>query len=179
MTAKAGTEPAGFFTLGYISKTKGLKGAVHLKIEAGQPAEYEQTESVFLEIRGTPVPFFVLSFRLQPDLKTAVLLLEDVDTVEKARELAGKRVLLPVSVRKNPEPEPFEEFLGYRVIDRTAGELGQVTRIEQYPGHTVAVLGEGTGAIMIPLHEGLIERIDKQKQELFVNLPEGLVEIYR
>src|SRR5690606_12096015 len=105
VTAKAGTEPTGFFTLGYISKTKGLKGAVHLKIEAGQSAEYEQTESVFLEIKGTPVPFFVLSFRPQPDRKTAVLLLEDVATVEKARELTGKKVLLPASARKAPEPE--------------------------------------------------------------------------
>lgn len=166
------------FTFGYISKAKGLKGEVQLKSEVGNTEEYQQTESVFLEIKGMPIPFFVLSFRLQPGKKTAVLLLEDVDSVEKARELTGTRVLLPVSARKKSSPSPFAELEGYQVTDRFHGPLGPIRKIEQYPGHSVAVLNYRDREVMIPLNEAFIEKTDKQNGILFVTLPEGLLEIY-
>lgn len=169
---------AGYFTIGYVSKTKGLKGELFLKLEADHSEEYQQTESVFLEIRGKPVPFFVLSYRLQPDKKTAVLLLEDINTVEKARELTGLPVLLPLSEKVQSPSAPFAELQGFQVIDRTVGPLGPIREIAQYPGHAVAVLTYRDREVMIPLNEALIEKTDKQKNELFVNLPEGLLEIY-
>ncbi|HYH55130.1 MAG TPA: ribosome maturation factor RimM [Anseongella sp.] len=169
---------SGFFVLGYISKTKGLKGEVQLKAEAELPEEYQQTESVFLELKGRPVPFFVLSFRLQPGKKTAILLLEDVDSVEAARELTGTKVLLPLSAEKEGKSAPFAELEGYQVIDRSSGPLGNIRKIEQYPGNSVAVLTYRDNEVMFPLNEALIERIDKQNSILFVNLPEGLLEIY-
>lgn len=170
--------PAGYFQLGYISKTKGLNGELLLK-PAGEHLEaYEQTESVFLEIKGKPVPFFVLLFRLQPGKKTAVLRLEDVDTVEKARELAGATVLLPVSEKISTGSLPFSGLEGFQVDDRSYGPLGQIREIVQYPGHTVAVVPHLDREVMIPLNEALIEKIDKQNGKLFVNLPEGLLEIY-
>lgn len=169
---------ARFFTVGYISKTKGLKGELLLKVETGQAQEYQQTESVFLEIRGKPVPFFVLSYRPQPGKKTAVLLLEDVDSVEKARELTGVPVLLPLSEKTESEAPPFAELAGYQTTDKNLGTLGPIREIVQYPGHSVAVLTYRGREIMFPLNADLIERIDKQNRELFVNLPEGLLEIY-
>lgn len=169
---------ARFFTVGYLSKTKGLKGELLLKIEAGHALEYQGTESVFLEIKGKPVPFFVLSYHPQPGKKTAVLLLEDIDSVEKARELTGTTVLLPLSEKPESEAPPFAELEGYQVIDRALGPLGTIREITQYPGHSVAVLTFREREVMLPLNEDLIEKIDKQNRELFVNLPEGLLEIY-
>lgn len=169
---------AGFFTIGYVSKTKGLKGELLLKLEADHSEEYQQTESVFLEIKGKPVPFFVLSYRVQPGGKTAVLLLEDVDTVEKARELIGVPVLLPLSEKVQTETLPFAELEGFKVSDQAAGPLGTIREIVHYPGHSVAVLTYREREVMIPLNEALIGKVDKQKKELFVNLPEGLLEIY-
>lgn len=169
---------AGFFIVGYISNTKGLKGELLLKTEADHPEKYQQTESVFLEIKGKPVPFFVLSFRMQPGKKTAVLKLEDVDSVDQGRELTGVRVLLPLSAKIESEPPPFAELKGYQVIDKTVGPLGPVSEIVQYPGHSVATLTYREREIMLPLNQALIEKIDKQKKELFVILPEGLLEIY-
>lgn len=169
---------AGYFPLGYISKTKGLKGELLLKSELAQLEAYQETESVFLEIKGKPVPFFVLSFRPQPGKKTASLLLEEVDTVEKARELTGTTVLLPVSAQVPAEAPPFSDLKDYQVIDRIHGSLGPIHEIIQYPGHTVAVLPYQGRDILVPMNEALIERIDKQKRQLFVTLPEGLLEIY-
>lgn len=169
---------AGFFIVGYVSKTKGLKGELLLKIEAEHPEKYQQTESVFLEIKGKPVPFFVLSFRPQPGKKTAVVMLEDVDSVEKAQELTGVPVLLPLSEKIESKSPPFADLKGYQVTDSAIGSLGPIREIVQYPGHSVAVLTFREREVMFPLNEALIEKIDKQKSELFVNLPEGLLEIY-
>ncbi|HEY9560919.1 MAG TPA: ribosome maturation factor RimM [Anseongella sp.] len=170
--------PAGFFVVGYLGKPKGLKGELLLKTEAGKPEEYQKTESVFLLIKGKPVPFLVLSFRPQPGKKTAVLFLEDVDSVEKARELSGTPVLLLVTEKPEDNELPYAGLQGYQVTDRVLGLLGNIESVVQYPGHTVAQLHYRNREVMFPLTPDLIEKVDKQKQELFVDLPEGLLEIY-
>src|SRR5690606_4451345 len=136
------------------------KGELLLKIAAGKPEEYQQTESVFLLIKGKPVPFLILSFRVQPGKKSAVLLLEDIDDVEKARELRGTQVLLPVADQPEDDALPFAGLQGYEVTDSAAGLLGKIGSIVQYPGHTVAVLSYNGREIMFPLNPDLIEKVD-------------------
>ena len=46
------------YYLGKIVKKYGLKGELLAKIDTDEPENYENMESVFLEIRGKLIPFF-------------------------------------------------------------------------------------------------------------------------
>ena len=52
------------FYIGYITKTKGLKGEVQIFFEFDEPADL-LLDSVFAEINGKLVPYFVSSYKLQ------------------------------------------------------------------------------------------------------------------
>lgn len=169
----------GYFPIGYISKTKGLKGEVHLKYSVENAAKYLDTESVFLEIDRKPVPFFVLSLRVQPGKNTGSLLLEDVDSVEEARKLLGKQVYLPDAARiKEDEVSSYTSLEGFRVNDHRLGPLGFIEKVHTYPQGQVAAIRYKNKEVLFPLNEDFILKTDKQNRRLFVDLPEGLIEIY-
>ena len=52
------------FYIGYITKTKGLKGEVQIFFEYEEPEDLD-LKTVFLEISGKLVPYFVSSYKLK------------------------------------------------------------------------------------------------------------------
>jgi len=76
------------FRVGTILKPKGLKGELHLYVDFDGLQDIKFT-SIFIEIAGKLVPYFVSSIKyLQKN--AAYLILEDVDTIEKASLLVKK-----------------------------------------------------------------------------------------
>jgi len=166
------------FYIGYITKTKGLKGEVQAYFEFD---EFEDLDlnSLFLEINNKLVPFFTSSYKLQAN-KTGYFYFEDIDTIEKAAKLVRKKIYLPNS--KKPERDEDEFFYtdlkGFIVQDVKHGELGEIVEIHEYPQQYVAVVPYNFSEIMFPLNDEIILEIDEENAILKVALPEGLVEIY-
>jgi 16S rRNA processing protein RimM len=64
------------------------------------------------------------------------------------------------------------------VIDEVLGELGQVKVI--YDMETQDLIGmEYKGKeVLIPIKDGIIQKVDKAEKKVFCHLPEGLIDIY-
>lgn len=166
------------FYIGYITKTKGLKGEVQLFFEYSDPQDLV-LDTLFLEINGKLIPYFVQQLKLQPN-KTANIYLEDVDVVEKAEKLVRKKVYLPKSTKPEREPGEFliTDLKGFLVIDETHGELGEIVEIHEYPQQFVAVVPHQFREILIPLNDDFIKEIEQENGILQVKLPEGLIDLY-
>ena len=167
------------FYIGYITKTKGLKGEVQIYFEYDEPADLP-LDSVFAEINGKLVPFFIASYKLQNN-QTGNFYFDDIDTIEKAETLIRKKLYLPESLRPvRDEDDEFQimDLKGFIVHDDTAGELGEIIEIHEYPQQFVAVVPYKFAEVMIPLNDDLIVEIDEENSILRVNLPDGLIELY-
>ncbi|MFD2161421.1 ribosome maturation factor RimM [Paradesertivirga mongoliensis] len=166
------------FYIGYITKTKGLKGEVQVYFEFDQFEDLE-LESVFLEINNKLIPFFVSSYKIQAN-RTGYFYFEDVDTIEKAEKLIRKKVYLPNE--KMPEREEGEFFYtdlkGFIAHDENHGELGEIIEVHEYPQQFIAVVPYKFTEIMFPLNEDIIQEIDEEAGIVKVILPDGLIEIY-
>jgi len=79
--------------LGRITKVSGYEGAVAVKLEKTFVENIPQMESVFLEIEGRPVPFFIsgLEYSGADILK---LSFEGYNSVEKISEFTGCSIFL-------------------------------------------------------------------------------------
>jgi 16S rRNA processing protein RimM len=166
------------FYIGYITKTKGLKGEVQIYFEFDQFDELE-FDAIFLEISGKLVPFFVSSYKLHSN-KTGYFYFEDVDTIEKAEKLLKKKIYLPNSKKPEREADEFyyTDLKGFIVQDEKHGELGEITDVHEYPQQYIAVVPYKFTEIMFPLNEDIILEIDEESSILKVSLPDGLIEVY-
>lgn len=166
------------FYIGYISKTRGLKGEVQLYFEFNDYKKLD-FDTVFLEIEKKLVPFFVDSFKIQSN-KTGYFFFEDVEHIDAAKELLRKSVYLP----KNKMPERDEnefytsDLVGYLVYDEHHGELGEIIAINEYPQQDIAVVSYRFKELMFPVNDDFIVKIDEEQHVLHVDLPEGLVDVY-
>ncbi|GGG83556.1 hypothetical protein GCM10007415_15770 [Parapedobacter pyrenivorans] len=171
-------EVAGSFYIGYISKTRGLKGEVQLFFEFD---DYEALalDTLFLEIDRKLVPFFVDSLKMQSN-RTAYLFLADVDHIDSAKALVRKKVYLPNNKKPERDADDFRltDLKGFAVYDRTYGKLGEIIAVHQYPQQYVAAVIYKENELLFPLTDQLIVSIDRKDNSLQVDLPDGLVDVY-
>lgn len=167
------------FYIGYITKTRGLKGEMQLFFEFEDYVELD-FDVLFLEINKKLVPYFIDSIKLQKN-STAYLNLEDIDHVDKAQPLVKKKVYLPND--KMPERDPndfrYTDLVGYLVVDESQGEVGEITGVEEFPQQFIAKVDYNGQELMFPLNEDLILGIDAEEQVIAVQLPDGLIDVYR
>lgn len=166
------------FYIGYITKTKGLKGEVQLYFEF---EDYQQLDLdvLFIEMNGKLVPFFVAAHKLQTN-QTGTFYFDDVDHIDKAQPLVKKKVYMPLSKKPEREDDEFyyTDLKGFIAIDETLGELGEIIEVNEYPQQFVATVHYKNRDVLFPLNEDFIIEIDDEENTLHLDLPEGLLDIY-
>src|SRR5437899_4254395 len=115
------------FQIGYITKTKGLKGEVQVYFDVDDPENYLTADSVFLEIGGKYIPYFIEELRFQKNV--AYILFDELTTIEEAQKIVGKKLsILKKHVPKKSEKDfTLKDLKGFTAYDEEIGELGEVT----------------------------------------------------
>lgn len=161
--------------IGYISKTHGLKGHVILRLNELVNID-EEIKSIFLDMHGSQVPYFVTECR--PNNTGYILKLETIDVVETSKKLIGKKAFaLPNFILE--EDESLKEFIGYAIIDSKLGNIGNITDVDEKTDNAIIKVIHPSGKeIILPFNDDLIIEIDDDLKIIEFNAPEGLIEMY-
>jgi 16S rRNA processing protein RimM len=162
--------------LGRISKVHGFEGAVTVKLEKTFIENIPDMESVFLEIEGKPVPFFIQESDY-PGGDILRLIFDGYDTFEKVNEFTGCRIFLTKGDKKRPGSD-IRTFCNYKVCLPDSSLVGTIRELFENPGQWLLEINTPAGKeLLIPFHEDLIVLIDKRKKIIIMNLPEGLTDL--
>ncbi|RKR81204.1 16S rRNA processing protein RimM [Mucilaginibacter gracilis] len=166
------------FRIGTVTKTRGLKGELQAFIDFGEP-EKLTFDALFIQSGGKLIPYFVESFKM-PQKNIAFIYLEDVDHIDKATPLAKKDIYLPNKLKPVKDENDFtlRDLMGFTAIDEDEGTLGTIIEIQELPQQLIATVVYKNREILFPLSEGIITGIDEVKGIVYVDLPEGLLDIY-
>jgi 16S rRNA processing protein RimM len=163
--------------LGRITKVSGYEGAVTVKLEKKYSENIPLMESVFLEIEGRPVPFFISDSEYS-GADILKLSFEGYTSIEKVSEFTGCNVFLTTGVPDNNQEEDIRSLTGYKVFMQDEKLLGSIKEVIQNPGQLLLnIISTENNEILIPFHEHFIVSIDKKKRIIVMNIPEGLTEI--
>ena len=167
------------FQLGTIIKKVGHDGRVSIELDTDSPKRYTKVESVFLEIHGKLIPFFLENFSIQHD-KLAHLKFEDVDNVEDAEALVGCPVLLPLELLPPLTGNKFyyHEVIGFEIKDHNSGEsAGTIESIFENGPNDLFVSSLLGDDILIPISDDWIIKVDRDNKVILMDLPEGLLQV--
>jgi len=167
-----------YFYLGKITKPHGYEGKVTIFFDTDEPEEYIDLELVYLNIGGGLIPYFIEELSLLNN--KAIVSFMDVDNMEKADGLVNKEIYLPLTMLPELEGNKFyyHEIKNMVVIDENFGELGPVSAVLEYPNQAVLQVFNNQKEVLIPISDEVIKNIDRKKNEMIVNTPEGLLDIY-
>ncbi len=149
-----------------VLKSYGIDGGVLLGLK-NSIEEINLKEPVYIYFDGLPVPFFFESLSPKGAGK-ALAHLSGVDSLEDAEEIVGQTLWLEGA----DDSEEGDDFTGWEVFDGSRS-IGVVDGIEPIPGN-LCLLVEGR---LIPLHEDFIVEADPEGRKLYLNLPEGLLDL--
>jgi 16S rRNA processing protein RimM len=164
------------FKLGQIIKAHGLKGEVLINLEVNNPEDYQDLESVFLEINQKLVPFFIEDFNIKAN--RAIIKFEDIDSMEAIKSILNANVFVPLDDLVESEGTQFNLMIGCKVHDKTMGLLGVIKEVYEVPGQDLLSMDYMEKEILIPVNEHIILKLDQKKKILHVDLPDGLVDLY-
>ncbi len=167
------------FFLGKIVKKYSYKGEVLAKLDTDEPHLYEHMESVFVEVRNHLVPFFIESSQLH---KSELLRIkfEDVDTEGDADALIKSDLYLPLEFLPKLDDDKFyyHEIIGFKVVDNTFGDVGIITAVNDSTAQSLFEIDRDGIEILIPMNDEFISKVDKPNKTIFVDTPEGLIDLY-
>ena len=168
-----------FFYLGKILKTHGNKGQVIVLLDVDDPEDYLALESVYLDLHGERIPFFIGSLELKHNRK-AVIQFQDFDSIEDAESLQGLEMYLPITKLPALKGNRFyyHEIIGFAVVDQQHGDIGLVEDILELPHQSLFQIRHGGKEILVPIVDDIILKVDRKKKQLLIIAPEGLIEIY-
>ena len=172
-------EHDGYYLLGSIYRTHGVKGNVIIRLDVDEPAAYKKLQAAFLELDGKLQPFKVTSTSILNDQFIAHF--EGIEDMDTAESLIRVPVYLPMKELPKLKGKKLylHEAVGMKVVDAIEGEIGIIQKIYDMPEQPMASVALGDKELLFPVIAAFIERIDRENKVLYVNLPEGLVAIYR
>jgi 16S rRNA processing protein RimM len=163
--------------LGRITKVSGYEGAVTVKIEKIFSENIPQMESVFLEIEGRPVPFFISGSEYS-GADILKLKFEGYDSNEKVAEFPGCRVFLTTHHQSVNQADDIPDFTGYEVFIQGDRLIGSIKEVIPNPSQWLLnIISPDNKEILVPFHEHFIVSIDNKRRIIIMDIPEGLTEI--
>lgn len=169
-----------FSQIGKLAATHGLEGNIAFVHRLKGKKLFQNLPFVFIELKNKSyIPFRIVSSKVLSETD-AIVRFEGIDTVEKAKKIAGKHIFLPTEAYDRLQPaEQTLDFKGFVLYDQYDKKTGVVESVTEYPGQLMAnvILTNGKEAL-IPIVEQHIINIDGRKKELTLQIPDGLIEIY-
>ncbi|MCL2329625.1 MAG: ribosome maturation factor RimM [Bacteroidetes bacterium] len=166
------------FPIGKINKPHGINGEMSFSFTT-DVFDSEDAPFFIFEIDGIFVPFFIESYRFKTD-STALLMLEDIDNEEKAREFNGLTIYLPVSFQDKVKEEEIgmSYFIGFILKDEILCEIGRVCAIDESTKNVLFIVENAAAEeILIPASDDFILDIDHEEKIISLRIPEGLLDI--
>jgi len=167
-----------YFKIGKLAATFGTNGQLILRHHLGKKTSLNGLKVFFIEeTTNSFLPYFISSTKIKNDTEIFVSV-EGIDSKEKARALLKKEVWLdePAFKKFAAKTSPIS-FLGFTIIDNKK-ELGEVLEVVEQPHQVLCRVVMDGKEVLVPVHENSIEKIDTKNRKLYVNLPEGLLDVY-
>ncbi|RLD36470.1 MAG: 16S rRNA processing protein RimM [Bacteroidetes bacterium] len=168
------------YYLGKITRTNGNKGGVSIFLDVDNPQEYSSLDAVFVEIKKQLIPFFIKEILIHTSKNTAIVYFEDIEDVEAASSLTNKNLYLPLASLPILKGNKFyfHEVIDFLLIDEIFGEIGKIKDILEYPNQALFQTFYKEKEVLIPINDQFINKVDRNKKEIHLTLPKGLLEIY-
>ena len=165
--------------LGSLIKTHGAKGEILLKSDY-QLTEYENLESIFIEINNRLVPFFIAEIR-QKSTDSFLINFDDINTDSKAREFLGSDVfILKSDLKQEAQRNSFKQInkvIGYQVIDNKFGILGNLESYHDIPSNPLLVVKSEEKEILIPFQEEFIIDVNDSEKIIYCKIPDAIINL--
>jgi 16S rRNA processing protein RimM len=166
-----------FITIARVVKTQGRHGEVAAELHTDFPERFEERKRIFaLGENGARRELKLETF--WPHKGQIVLKFAGVASISDAEALVGCELQIPKSERAELTQGGayVSDLMGCTVRDAGC-EIGKVTEVRFGAGEAPLLVIKGAKEYAIPFAEAYLERVDTERKEIRMQLPEGMLDV--
>ena len=164
-----------YLTLGYILKTRGLKGEVKVNSFTDDNTKFERIPKVFIKQKQNLTEYEIEEVGYSKN--QVILKFKNIDTVEEAEKLRNSYIVVDREIfGELPEGVYYiADLIGLDVYTENNEYLGKVDDIFNTGSNDVYVVKAENGMQkLLPGIDEVIKKIDLESNKIIVNLIKGL-----
>ena len=163
--------------IGTVVSKHGFKGSIKVNLLSIKFKRVPDIDFIFIDIDNCFIPFKVDNLSFSND-KCVILKLQEINSDNEASEVISKSVYLDKKYSKSIDKEDFlyDEFLNFLVY-KDSKKIGKIVNVSSSLPQPVFEILINDKKFMVPIHNDFIEKIDREKQCIFLVIPDGLLEI--
>ncbi len=172
-----------FIEVGRVLKpyrTEGFLVAEHKQVFS---EELLSCDAIFLKINGLEVPFFVEDIEIEDDL--SYIKFEEFSNPDDIKKFNGSSLYIRERDVKTESKQKNniriqDDFIDYIIIDKETKSALVIVSIVEYPHQIIANVTHPKHkdkTVKVPLVDELITSIDDSQKTIYMDLPEGLLEL--
>lgn len=168
-----------YFKIGKIVATHGVAGKMVLQHSLGKATDLKKTEVLFVEdAKDSFLPYFIKKATAKSEEDTYIEV-EGIESKEAAKVLLRKEIWLSEKdfSAQHSSSAPIS-MLGFEVFDGDQS-LGEILEVVEQKHQTLCMVLLGKKEAWLPVHEASLKKIDRKKKQVFLELPDGLLDVYR
>ena len=163
--------------IGTIITKHGFNGSLILKISGKYSNNLSIVDFLFIEINKKHIPFKLDSIKTFKN-KSYKIKFNEVNDDAYANQLISKSVF----IKSNDYPDLKKETNIYSAIINFSAfnneaKIGEIININENLPQPVFEINYKSKIVMVPIHEDLIINIDKENKNIFLRIPDGLLDI--
>ena len=165
--------------IGKILKPHGVKGELTVLFNKPEYTDID-TDFYFLFLDGVHIPFYVEESRINSD-SSARVKFEGIDFIEKASTYSDTLLFLSKELIKDEDNEntfssEWDQFIGYMIFDEQSSMIGTIKEVDSATINVLFIVTNNNEEFLIPATTDFIINIDFDNKELYMSLPEGLLD---
>ena len=167
-----------YFKIGKFAASYGLNGDLVLQHNLGKKTSLKGLEAIYIEEKQDNfLPYFIEKTSIKSDSETYIKL-EGIDSMELARKLTPKEAWMEAADFKKfaAKAAPIS-LLGFSMVDGET-DLGEIIEVIEQPHQVLCTILYNGNEALIPVHEASLVKVDQKNKKVYVELPEGLLDIY-
>ncbi len=168
------------FFLGTIVGKYSFKGEILAKLDTDSPSTCLDLESIFIDTPQGLVPYFIDRSQLHKSSLLRVKF-DGIDSESEADALLKKDLFLPLNMLPQLDGNQFyyHEVTGFLAIDQFNKEIGIIKNVNDSGPQPLFVIDADGTEILIPVHDNFIKELDREENKIFLDLPDGLMDIFK
>jgi 16S rRNA processing protein RimM len=167
-----------YFNIGKLVATFGVKGELILKHSLGKKTSLPGLETIFIEEKKDELlPWFIEATRIKSETEIYIKL-DGLNAKEQAQRLVQRPIwLMADDFHKFAAKAAPISLLGYHVLHQ-GEDLGEILEVIEQPHQVLCRIELNGKEVLLPVHTETLQKVDKNKKQVVLDLPEGLLDIF-
>ena len=163
--------------IGTVVSKHGFKGDIKINVSLFNLSTFTDLKYLFIDLDGCFIPFMIENVR-SFSKNVLIVKLKEIRSEDEGNEVIHKNIYVDSAEMESNIDSGFfyNDLINFDVF-RDSKKIGKIENINSRLPQPVFEIIYDSRKVLIPIHEDLIKKIDKKNRIIYLDTPNGLLEI--